>query len=67
MGRGTQLFEFLNAEKIPNKLQIQHRYTDLSITDELKKFRRKWRRENKQKIKHVQQLLDGFKLREGDK
>jgi len=51
MGRGTQLFEFLNVEKIPDALQIQHRYTDLSITEDLKKFRRKWRIEIKKRDK----------------
>lgn len=54
MGRGTQLFEFLNREKIPDKLEIQHRYTDLSITDDLKKFRRKWRSEMKKRDKQKQ-------------
>jgi hypothetical protein len=64
MGRGTQLYEFLNREKIPNALEIQHRYTSLSVTDELKKFRRKWRKEHKEDLERVQELLDGFKLKD---
>ena len=51
MGRGTQLYDFLTREKIPTKLEIQHRYGSLSITDELKKFRREWRKEHKDKLK----------------
>ena len=64
MCRGTQLFEFLNSEKMPNKNQIYHHYTALSITDELKKFRRKWRKEHKDELYEVYKLLDGIKLRE---
>ena len=46
MGRGTQLFDFLTRDEIPDKIKRQHIYTSLSITDELKKFRRKWRKEH---------------------
>lgn len=48
MGRGTQLYDFLVREKMLNNLQRKHKYTGLTITDELKKFRRKWRKENKE-------------------
>jgi len=43
MGRLTQLNAFLNAEKIPGVQEIKHHYTSLDITDDLKKFRRKFR------------------------
>ena len=50
MGRGSQLFWFLNSEKMPTKHEIEHYYTGLSITDELKKFRRQWRKEHKEEL-----------------
>jgi len=65
MGRGTELFEFLNAEIIPTAIEIQHHYNYLDISDDLKKFRRKWRRELKKenKSRPPNELLpyqDGF-------
>jgi len=53
MGRGTQLFEFLNAKKMPNKTQIQHHYTGISVTDDLKRFRRKWNIEKRRLQKNI--------------
>ena len=47
MRRGTELFEFLNADPIPTAIQIQHHYNYLMINDDLKAFRGKWRRELK--------------------
>ena len=40
MGRGSDLYWFLNEKKIPTEKQIQHYYTHLSITPEIKKVRR---------------------------
>ena len=53
MGRGTQLYDYLTAEVHPTALQIRHKYTSLTITDELKKFRRKWRKERRRKMKKI--------------
>ena len=46
MGRGAQLYDFLVRDEMLTKLQRKHRYTSLTITDDLKKFRRKWRKDN---------------------
>jgi len=51
MGRGSQIFCFLNEEKMPTELQQRHYYTSLHITPELKKLRREYRKElKKQKL-----------------
>jgi hypothetical protein len=47
MGRLSEYYDFINQEEIPNKLQILHRYTAISITPEIKKLRRKYRNELK--------------------
>jgi len=47
MGKGSQIFWFLNAEKIPTSMEQIHHYSHLSITNELKKIRRIYRRELK--------------------
>jgi hypothetical protein len=44
MSRLSQFFWFLNEERMPNKIQQQHYYTALEITDDLKAIRRKYRR-----------------------
>ena len=45
--RATELFDFLNSEKMPTASEAEHRYTHLEITDELKEFRKEWRKEHK--------------------
>lgn len=40
MGRGSQLYWFLNEKKMPSEAQIKHTYTHLSITSKIKKLRR---------------------------
>ena len=40
MGRLSEFICFINEKTMPNKLQIQHRYTSISITEEVKKLRR---------------------------
>ena len=49
MGRGTQLFDYLTRETHPTKLQIQHYYTGITITDKLKKLRREYQKGLKMK------------------
>jgi len=39
MGRGTEMCEYLRAEKHPTALQLIHRYNYIEITPELKKLR----------------------------
>jgi len=43
MGRGSQIFWFLNEDKMPTELEQRHYYSHVEITDELKKLRRKYR------------------------
>lgn len=51
MGRSSELIWFLNSEKTPSDLETRHRYRYLSITDDLKKFRRQYRAELKAREK----------------
>ena len=39
MGRLSEYIDFINQKEMPTKLQIQHRYTSIAITDEVKKLR----------------------------
>lgn len=39
MGRGSEIFWFINEKEIPNDTEMQHRYRYISKTDELKKLR----------------------------
>ena len=48
MSRLSQLFSFLEEEKLPTAEQIRYRYTAIEITDELKKMRTEWQRHKKQ-------------------
>ena len=64
MGRGSQIFWFLNADKMPSEEELTNYYTHLHVTDELKKLRaehqinlRKVLRENKEKIISEQERL----------
>jgi len=47
MGRLSEFIDFINQKEMPTKLQIQHRYTAISITDEIKKLRKKHQKELK--------------------
>ena len=40
MGRLSEYIDFINQKEMPTKLQIQHRYTSIAITDEVKKLRK---------------------------
>jgi len=44
MGRLTQLIEYLNTDKHPNKDDLRSKYTHISINDELKNIRKKYRK-----------------------
>lgn len=64
MGRGSQIFWFLNAEKMPSEEEITNHYTNLFVNDELKKLRaehqrnlRKVLKENKEKAISEQERL----------
>ena len=56
MGRLSQIFWFMNEEKMPTYMEIVHQYTHLGITDELKSARRKYR--NTQKKLENQSLFE---------
>jgi len=51
MGRASQIFWFLNAEKIPSEDDILNHYTHLFVNDELKKLRTEYRRNLKKELK----------------
>lgn len=51
MGRLSELIWFMNSEKMPSKMELQHRYRYLTITDELKKHRRQYRADLKKREK----------------
>jgi len=42
MGRLTQYFAYLNAKKHPTSDELKFKYTHLTITEALKKVRRKF-------------------------
>jgi len=44
MGRLTQIINYLNAEETPLQDELKNVYTHLDITDELKKYRKEYRR-----------------------
>jgi hypothetical protein len=46
MSRLSQLFWFLNEDKLPTIEEQKTIYTDIQITEELKALRRKWRQEH---------------------
>ena len=48
MGRLSQLFWFFDEEKMPTEAELKHNYSHLSITPEIKRLRRKIRRERKE-------------------
>ena len=67
MGRASQIFWFLNAEKMPSEEELTNYYTHLHVTDELKKLRSVHRRnlkkslkENKEEIVSEQERLFWF-------
>jgi len=43
MGRASQFFDFINSEKMPTKERQDFRYSHLTVDDDLKKTRRKYR------------------------
>jgi hypothetical protein len=51
MGRLSEYIWFMNEERMPGKVEIQHRYRYLTITDELKKSRRKYQAELRKRAK----------------
>ena len=54
----SQLYWYLNQEKHPTALELKMEYTSMSVTDKLKKIRRKYRRELKEE-KTCQQIKKG--------
>lgn len=50
MGRGSQIFWFLNSEKIPTPHEISHHYTHLSVNSELKRLRDSHQRNLKKEL-----------------
>ena len=59
MGRGSQIFWYLNSEKPATKDEILNVYTHVEITSDLKKYRNEYRRMLKKSKKEDQQ--DVFK------
>ena len=59
MGRGSQIFWYLNGEKHPTEKELQTVYTHIEITSDLKKYRNEYRRILKKLKKEDQQ--DMFK------
>jgi hypothetical protein len=64
MGRASQIFWFLNAEKMPSEEELTTYYTHLYVNDELKKLRSEHQRnikkvlkEKKEKIVSEQEIL----------
>jgi hypothetical protein len=51
MGRASQIFWFLNAEKMPSEEELVTYYTHLYVNDELKKLRSAHRRNLKKVLK----------------
>ena len=51
MGRASQIFWFLNAEKMPSEEELVTYYTHLYVNDELKKLRSAHRRNLKKLLK----------------
>ncbi len=43
MGRASQVFDFINSEKMPTKEKQDFRYSHLTVDDDLKKTRREYR------------------------
>jgi len=55
VGRGSQLFWFLNAPEVPTAVQQRSVYTHLTITEGLRGFRQKYRQkknESEDKKRH---------------
>jgi hypothetical protein len=44
MGKLTQLIVFLNADKIPTSIDMQHTFTHISKTDKLIAVRKKYKK-----------------------
>jgi hypothetical protein len=44
MGRASQIYWYLNADRAPNRLEELHHYTHLTFTKELKMLRSSHRR-----------------------
>lgn len=51
MGRASQIFWFLNAEKMPSEEELVTYYTHLYVNDELKKLRSAHRKNFKKLLK----------------
>jgi len=49
MGTGSQVFWFLNSKKVPDKIQMQHRFSCISKTPELIKLRKEYRKRLEEK------------------
>ena len=49
MGRATEFIEFINSEIIPNDEEMEFRYSYLTKTKKLKKARKKYRKNIKEK------------------
>ena len=45
MGRLTQLIEYINAEVHPGSDEVKSKYTHINIDEDLKKVRKKYRKE----------------------
>jgi len=60
MGRGSQIFWYLNSEKTPTESELRIVYTHLDITNELKKYRKEHRRTLKKlKAEDQQDIFKG--------
>jgi predicted solute-binding protein len=57
MGRASQIFWFLNAEKMPSEEEITNYYTHLYVNDELKKLRSAHRKNLKKLLKEKKENI----------
>ena len=57
MGRASQIFWFLNAEKMPSEEELMNYYTHLYVNDVLKKLRSAHRRNLKELLKEKKENI----------
>ena len=58
MGRLSQLFWFMNADKMPTKQEQQHHYSHLDVTDEVKAIRKEHKAQKRRESKALGVSID---------
>lgn len=67
VGRGTDFFDFINCEKIPSAKECSEKYSYITVGEDLKKFRKKYRIEIKKENRMAEECDANEKENDGQK